>query len=138
MCIVGNVAPNLFEGENMLDLATIERHAYMANDQKTLALLAMAEDCQSDAIDDAVEQAREAAYSEGYAEGKRDALDVDAQEKIEDAESKADSYKRQLDACKDALKRIELELVGDGAKTITGRKSMAKALQRLRYAHGLF
>lgn len=122
----------------MLTISDIERTAYLSNDTKTLSLLAMAEDCHGDALDEATEQAREEGYSVGYAEGEKDALDIDAQEKIEEAEAKAASYKNQLDACRDAIKRIEIELVGDGGKTITGRRSMAKALQRLRYAHGLF
>ena len=49
-----------------------------------------------------------------------------------------ESYKRQIDAFSVALKRIEAELVGDGCKTITGRRSMAKALRSMRLAHGLF
>ena len=36
------------------------------------------------------------------------------------------------------MMRAEAELTGDGCKTVTGRRSMAKALRSMRLAHGLF
>lgn len=85
-------------------------------------------------VDDRILDAEERAKDEATIE----ALGIDVAEKINAYKDAAESYKRQIDAFAVALKRIEAELTGDGCKTVTGRRSMAKSLRSMRLAHGLF
>jgi len=120
----------------MLTIAEQESAAYLAGDTRLAAVLAELEDTQQN-IEDLADRL-EQEFSRGYAEGEREASDADLATRVETAESELAKMKDTMKTFSDAIKRIELELVGDGGKTIAGRRSMAKALQTMRWAYGVF
>ena len=122
----------------MLSLDEIERAAYANGDVHTSRLLAIAEESAAESFYDTEDKIREEAFSEGHANGTEEALDRDLAQELEDAQTIAACQKVTITVLKDAMKRLEAELVGDGCKTVVGRKNLAKALQTMRYARGLF
>ncbi len=120
----------------MKALSELERSAYMAGDWQHAAIYAdmLEAENELEGVDGLIKEAEEKAKEDATIE----ALGIDVSEKIQSYKDTAESYKRQIDAFSVALKRIEAELVGDGCKTIAGRRSMAKALRSMRLAHGLF
>ena len=120
----------------MKALSELERSAYMAGDWQHAAIYAdmLEAENELEGVPELISEAEEKAKEDATIE----ALGIDVSEKIQSYKDTAESYKRQIDAFSVALKRIEAELVGDGCKTIAGRRSMAKALRSMRLAHGLF